>query len=185
MQDEAIIDLFLQRKEEAINETDRKYNSYLKKIISMVLVNREDVEECLNDTYMAVWSRIPPDKPEFLKAYIAKIARNTALNKYDYITAAKRNSNMSVLLSELEECLPAVHTVEGELEDNYIKSVLNDFLYSLEPDKRKVFLRRYWFGDSIEDISAWSGFSKSKIKSVLFRIRKQLKEYLEKEGIAL
>ncbi len=185
MEDELIIDLFLQRREDAIRETDKKYSGYLKKVISMVLVSNEDIEECLNDTYMAVWGRIPPDKPAFLKAYIAKIARNTALNRYDYITAAKRNPGISVMLSELEECLPSVHTVEAELERGYIKEALNKFLHGLEADKRKIFLRRYWFGDSIEDITAWSGFSKSKIKSILFRIRKELKEYLEKEGIVL
>lgn len=185
MEDELIMDLFIQRQEDAIKETDRKYSGYLKKVIGMVLSSHEDIEECLNDTYMAVWGRIPPDKPTFLRAYIAKIARNTALNRYDYITAAKRNPGVSVLFSELEDCLPSVHTVEETLESGYIKETLNSFLYGLEADKRKIFLRRYWFGDSIEDITAWSGFSKSKVKSILFRIRKELKQYLEKEGIVL
>lgn len=185
MEDELIIDLFLQRREDAINETDKKYSSYLKKIIGTVLVSFEDIEECLNDTYMAVWGRIPPDSPKCLRAYIAKIARNIALNRYDYINAAKRNPGVAVLLSELEECLPSQHTVESEVEAGQIRSVLNGFLYGIDTEKRKLFLRRYWFGDSIEDIAAWSGFSKSKIKSVLFRIRKELKVYLEKEGIWL
>lgn len=185
MEDELIIDLFLQRREDAIKETDKKYSAYLKKVISAVLASLEDIEECLNDTYMAVWQRIPPDKPAFLRAYIAKIARNTALNRYDYITAGKRSLGVAVLLSELEECLPTRHTVESEIEAGQIRDALNSFLYGLDAEKRKLFLRRYWFGDSIEDMAAWSGFSKSKIKSILFRIRKELKVYLEKEGIVL
>jgi len=185
MEDELIIDLFLQRREDAIKETDKKYSAYLKKVISMVLASLEDIEECLNDTYMAVWGRIPPDSPKCFRAYIAKIARNTALNRYDYLTAAKRNPGVTALISELEECLPSVHTVESEVLAGHIREALNSFLYGLPADKRKLFLRRYWFGDSIEDIAAWSGFGKSKIKSILFRIRKELKVYLEKEGIWL
>lgn len=185
MEDELIIDLFLQRKEDAIRETDSKYRRYLKKIMSTILASDEDIEECLNDTYMTVWGKIPPDKPGFFRAYLARIARNTAFNRYDYLSASKRNPNVTVLLSELEECIPAEYNIEHELESSFIRNALNEFLGRQEPEKRKIFLRRYWFGDSIEDIEGWSGYSKSKIKSILFRLRKELREYLWKEGIVL
>ncbi|MBQ9765421.1 MAG: sigma-70 family RNA polymerase sigma factor [Lachnospiraceae bacterium] len=183
MQDENIIELYFSRNETAISETDKKYSSYLRKIINMVLANKEDQEECLNDTYMTVWGKIPPDRPNFFRAYIAKIARNTALNRYDYNNAAKRNPNLELILSELEDCIPDTYTVEDEIEGRYLRELLNSFLYGLEADKRVLFLRRYWFGISIEELASERGCGKSKIKTALFRIRNNLREYLEKEGI--
>ena len=185
MEDKAIIDLYFERKEDALRATDQKYSSYLKAVIGGVLNRREDIEECLNDTYMAVWDRIPPEKPTSFRAFIAKIARYTALNRYDYISAKKRNAAFDVILSELEECLSAGNTVEKELEAGQLREALNGFLYGLEKEKRMVFLRRYWFGDSIETITKRFGLSESKVKSMLFRLRGQLKEHLEKEGIEI
>jgi len=185
MEDKTIIDLYFERKEDALKATDQKYSAYLKTVIGGILNRREDIEECLNDTYMAVWDRIPPEKPVSFRAFVAKIARYTALNKYDYISAKKRNAEFDVILSELEECLSAGNTVEKELEAGQLREALNNFLYGLEKEKRLVFLRRYWFGDSIETIANNFGLSESKVKSMLFRLRGQLKEHLKKEGIEI
>lgn len=185
MEDKAIIDLYFERKEEALKATDQKYSAYLKKVISGILNRKEDIEECLNDTYMAVWNRIPPERPAMFRAFVAKIARYTALNRYDYISAGKRNSAFDVILSELEDCLSVGDTVEKELEAGILRDALDSFLYGLKKEKRIIFLRRYWFGDSISDISDNFGLSESKVKSMLFRLRGQLKEHLKKEGIAI
>lgn len=185
MEDKAIIDLYFERKEEALKATDQKYSGYLKKVIGGILNQKEDIEECLNDTYMAVWNRIPPERPISFRAFVAKIARYTAFNKYDYISAKRRNSVFDVILSELEECLSVGDPVEKELEAGILRDALNSFLYSLEKEKRLVFLRRYWFGDSIGVIADNFGLSESKVKTMLFRLRGQLKEHLKKEGIAV
>ena len=185
MEDKAIIDLYFERNEDALKATDEKYGSYLKKVISAVLGNKEDIEECLSDTYMAVWGKIPPERPSMFRAFIAKIARYTALNRYDYITAGKRNSAFDVILSELEDCLSAGDTVEREFEAGILRDALNSFLYSLKKEKRIIFLRRYWFGDSVATIAEKFGISESKVKSMLFRLRGQLKNHLEKEGITI
>ena len=185
MEDKAIIDLYFERDEEALKVTDEKYGSYLKKVISAVLSSKEDIEECLSDTYMAVWGRIPPERPAMFRAFVAKIARYTAFNKYDYISAEKRNSAFVVILSELEDCLSAGDTVEKEFEAGVLREALESFLYGLKKEKRIIFLRRYWFGDSICEIAEKFGISESKVKSMLFRLRGQLKEHLKKEGIAI
>lgn len=185
MEDKAIIDLFFERNEEALKVTGEKYGAYLKKIVSAILNSNEDIDECLNDTYLAVWNRIPPERPAMLRAFITKIARYTALNKYDYISAGKRNSTFDVILSELEDCLSAGDTVEKEIESGVLRETLNSFLYSLKKEKRIIFLRRYWFGDSIAVIAKNFRISESKVKSMLFRLREQLRRYLEKEGIVI
>lgn len=185
MEDKAIIDLYFERNEEALKATDQKYSAYLKKVISGILNRKEDIEECLNDTYMAVWERIPPERPVSFRAFAAKIARYTAFNKYDYISAGKRNGSFDVILSELEECLSVGDTVERAFEAGVVRDALNFFLYGLEREKRLVFLRRYWFGDSIGSIADSFGVSESKVKSMLYRLRGQLKEHLKKEEIVV
>lgn len=185
MEDREILDLYFLREENALKETDKKYGSYLKTIIGNILNQKEDAEECLNDTYMAVWKNIPPKRPNVFRAYLAKIARYTAFNRYDYISAKKRNSEFDVILSELEECISAGDTVEKEWEAANLNRVLNSFLHGLEKEKRIIFLRRYYFGDSINDIAKKFAVSEGKVKSMLFRLRGSLKAYLEKEEIAI
>lgn len=185
MEDEVIIDLYFERAEDAIKETEVKYGGYLEKVIRGIISTREDIEECLNDTYMAAWNSIPPRRPKSLGAYIAGIARNTALNRYDYLTAEKRNPTVEVVLSELEECLSAGNLVEQEVQARSFIKALNSFLRGIGSEKRTIFIRRYWFCDSTREIAVRFGMSEGKVKSMLFRIRKQLLKYLEKEGIAL
>lgn len=185
MEDERIVDLYWKRSEEAISETSRKYGRYLWQIAYRILNNREDAGECENDTYAAAWSAMPPAYPKNLLAFLGRLARNIALDRYDYNRAKKRNGEFDLLLSELEECLVSPDTVETEMEAGYVAGLISDFLRSLDADSRCMFLRRYWYSDSIRDISRRFGMSDSKVKSNLFRTRKKLKECLNREGVVL
>ena len=182
MTDQSIIDLFWQRSEDAIRNTSKKYGTYLMKIAMNILHCYEESEECVNDTYLSAWDQIPPDRPQKLLPYLGRITRCLALNRYDYLTAQKRNSDFSVQLSELEDCLSSPNTTENQYESKALSAAISAFLRTLDPEKRNIFIRRYWFSDNIADIAGRFAISESKVKSILFRLRKQLKKYLESEG---
>lgn len=182
MTDQAIIDLFWQRSEEAIRNTSQKYGTYLTKIAMNILHYYEESEECVNDTYLAAWEQIPPDRPQRLLPYLGRITRCLALNRYDYLTAQKRNAAFTVQLTELEECLSRPDTIESAYENGELSSAISAFLRTLDSEKRNIFIRRYWFSDNITEIARRFEISESKVKSILFRVRKQLRKYLESEG---
>lgn len=182
MEDEKIIELYFNRSEAAIEETSQKYGSYCRAIANNILGSYEDAEECENDGYRVLWERIPPERPAYFKGFLGRIVRNLALNRYDYNTAKKRNGKFQVVLSELEECIPSKISLEQQVEEREISKEITLFLKSIEKEKRIVFVRRYWFSDSIEDIALGFGISESKVKSILFRTRKKLKIHLEREG---
>ena len=182
MEDNAIIELYWNRIEDAIRCTSDKYGRYLLKIALNVLNKREDAEECTNDTYLAAWNKIPPNRPNKLLAFLGRITRNIALDRYDYLSAKKRNSQFNVLLSELEQCLPSNNTVESDLAEGEIADSISRFLKNTNEDMRIVFVGRYWFSDSIKDIAEQFNISESKVKSMLFRTRNKLRFHLEKEG---
>ena len=182
MTDQTIIDLFWQRSEDAIQGTAQKYGKYLTEISMNVLGCREDSEECVNDTYLAAWKQIPPDRPQKLLPYLGRITRCLALNRYDYRKAQKRNGDFAVQLTELEECLSASDTIESRYEQGELSAEISAFLKTLNPEKRNIFIRRYWFSDSITDIAKRFELNENKVKSILFRVRKQLKQHLESEG---
>ena len=183
MRDEEIIELYVQRQERAVTETDQKYGSRLKGLAMGILNSREDSEECVNDTYLAAWNTIPPTIPVYFFAYLAKITRHAAFGRYDYNTAAKRDSRMVEAGRELADCAAVLDGPQEQLESKYVLELLENFLRGLPEEKRKIFLRRYWYFDSIETLSTRYGMSQSKVKSMLFRIRRELKEYLEKEEV--
>lgn len=185
MDDSSIINLYINRSEQAILETKKKYGRYCRTIARNILSNHLDVEECESDTYLATWNTIPPQQPKELKVFLGRIIRNIALDKYSYNTAKKRNKEFEVILNELEECIPANSTVEMEYEEGEIAKLMNQFLYMLEEEKRNLFIRRYWYSDSIAEIASRFHMSQSKVKSSLFRIRNKLKTYLEKERVQL
>ena len=182
MTDQTIIDLFWQRSEDAIQGTAQKYGKYLTKIAMNVLGCREDSEECVNDTYLAAWKQIPPDRPQKLLPYLGRITRCLALNRYDYLKARKRNGDFAVQLTELEEFLSAPDTIESRYEQGELSAEISAFLKTLNPEKRNIFIRRYWFSDSITDIAERFELNENKVKSILFRVRKQLKQHHESEG---
>jgi len=182
MDDSAIIDLFFERDENAIHETQRKYAGYLFTVASNIL-GVEDAEECVNDTYFKAWEAIPPKRPAYFKGFLAKITRNCSLDKYRGNNAKKRSgSQMDLLLSELSEIIPSGTDVHASYENNLIANEINHFLRNLDKEARFIFMRRYFYADSISDISKNYGASESKIKSLLFRTRCKLKNYLFEES---
>jgi len=183
MDDLKIVELYISRSEDAIAETALKYGKLCTYVAMNILHNNEDSEECVNDTYFGAWNAIPPHKPNKLSAFISRITRNLALNKYDHISAAKRNPEVSVSLSELEECISGNDHIETELEGKRIEKAINDFLWQQDIEKRTVFIRRYWYFDPIDSICKHCGFSQSKVTSMLYHTRQKLRQFLESEGI--
>ena len=184
MEDSLIVELFLQRSEAAISESSEKYGSRLRSLALGITEDALTAEECENDTYLEAWKRIPPHEPrKYLYAFLARITRHLALNRIREARSQKRHAFLTVLSSELEQCLPSGE--DPQLDQLALKEALNGFLATLSKEKRNIFLRRYWFLDSIERISEGFGISQSKVKTTLFRCRKGLKSYLEQEGYVL
>ncbi|GHV33753.1 hypothetical protein FACS18949_08560 [Clostridia bacterium] len=186
MDDSTIIALYQARSESAISETARKYGRYCAKIAMNILQNNEDADECVNDAYLKVWNVIPPQCPRIFAAFLGKITRNLSLNKYKARnTQSRGGGEITLLLTELEDCVPSAVSVEAQYEAGTITEAINGFLRSLDAESRKVFVRRYWYADPIADIAARFHISDSKVKSMLFRTRNKLKSYLEQEGVTL
>ncbi|MBO7451395.1 MAG: sigma-70 family RNA polymerase sigma factor [Clostridiales bacterium] len=185
MDDSQIIELYFDRSEEAITETDKKYGGYCNTIAYNILQNSEDSEECQNDTYLKCWNTIPPTRPLNFKAFIGRIARNIAINIYDKRNAQKRGSGtVELALDELEECIPATD-IPSPSEDSVITDCLNAFLRSLPPQPRNVFINRYWYMASTSEIAKKYNMNESTVRVTLKRTREKLKLYMEKEGIIL
>jgi len=185
MDDGSIIELYWERKEEAIQETALKYGRLCAHIARNILSSYEDSEECVNDTYFSVWNAIPNKRPIRFSAFISKITRNLALKKYEFISAAKRNPAAIASLEELGDCVSGTESVESEIEKICIESTIDKFLWQQSEEKRNIFIRRYWYFDSIEDICQSTGFTQSKVKSMLYEMRQKLRKQLEREGIEI
>lgn len=182
--DEQIISLFFQREEAAITNTQEKYEGLCRSVAGRILPDRRDVEECVSDVYLRVWNAIPPERPRSLRAYLARITRNLALDRYSYNTAVQRNTALTDAFEELEPCLPArLGDPENEIDVQSFRQFLNGFLRALPRETRVFFLRRYWYGESIRDIADSCRVSESKVKTSLFRTRNRLRDAMEKEGI--
>ena len=182
MEDQQIIGLLFQRSESAIAALQEKFGGLCRSIISHILPDRRDVEECTSDTYLRVWNSIPPQKPVRLDSYLARIARNVALDRYDYNTASMRNTDLTLAYEELELYLP---TRDQETDAAEFRTFLNRFLRSLPKDSRIMFIRRYWYGESICSIAQNFRCGEEKVKSNLFRTRKKLRDAMIKEEIYL
>ncbi len=179
MDDNRIIELFLARDEAALGETVRKYGALCRKITLSILENEQDAEECDNDTYLALWNSIPPVRPKILSAYIAKIARNRALSRLKYMSAQRRQA----VLIPADELSEVIGEPDRTSED--IAAAISEFLRQSSPEERRLFVRHYFSLETTESIAADEGCTNAKVKSVLFRMRKKLRIYLEKEGITL
>lgn len=183
MDDDKIIDLYWNRDENAIAETRNKYENYCFSISRNILHNQQDCEETLNDTYLALWNAIPPHHPLNLSTFIGKICRRLSINKWRSLSADKRGGGQAtVSFEELEACI-SDHTLNQNAKDTVLADTINQFLSELKESDRKVFVCRYWYFDSIEDIAARFSFSPSKTKMILKRTRDKLKDYLTKEGV--
>ncbi len=183
MEDSQIIELYWERSEEAISETAKRYGKLCRHIALNIVGNHSDAEECENDTYVAVWNAIPPNRPNSLSAFLSRITRNIALNRYDYNKAQKRNHEFDLVLSELEECIPGKSTVEEAYEEGVVAAMIDAFLAGLSKEKRVIFVRRYWYSDGVKDIAKRMRISESKVKTTLFRVRKELQDYLAERGV--
>ena len=180
MEDREIINLYFSRDESAISATDSKYGALCRKIIKNILSSDHDAEECLNDLYLSIWNKIPPTVPDNLRNYLCKSARNAALSMLRKNSALKRGREYEISLEELGELSQNDFQPDSALEEE-----INAFLGLLEPPTRRVFVRRYWFFDSIKEISASSGFGESKVKQMLKRTREKLRKYLTERGVKL
>lgn len=185
MQDDRIVAMYWQRDEAAIRETEKKYAGYLLKIAYNILFDLEDSKESVNDTYMKAWSSMPPHRPEVLSSYLGKITRQLSIDIFRKRHRAKRQASEYVVsLSELEECISG-STAEQEVEMHLLADAINAYLGTLSREARTTFVGRYYYMDSIREIAAYHGFSESKVKSMLYRTRQGLKNYLEGEGFEI
>ena len=182
MEDSIIIDLFLARNEDAIRHTADTYGRRLFALADNILKNDQDAEESVNDTYMRSWDTIPPQRPRHFFAYLAKICRHFALDKLDWKSAVKRKAEVVSLTQEMETCIPD-ETRERELDSRELGRILDAFLRTLSDENQMVFLRRYWYVDTIAEIAVRYGISESAVQMRLIRTRSKLAEYLAKEGI--
>ena len=182
MEDAKIIELFFQRNEQAVKETDTAYGCRLYLLSNNILNNREDAEESVSDTYMETWKSIPPKRPKYFYAFLASICRNVSFNRLDWQLAAKRNAEVVSLTQELEMCIPDSRQ-DGEMDRRELRRVLETFLDSLSKESRLIFLRRYLYVDTVAEIAARYGISESKVKTQLHRARAKLHTHLKKEGI--
>ena len=184
MDDSSIVELYFARSEQAIQETDTKYGGYCYSIAYNILANQEDSEESVNDTYLSAWNSIPPHEPRsYLFAFLARITRHLSLDRCRSRNREKRGGGaVAALTEELLQCLPGGETPEEALDLQTLGERISAFLQAQPAEKRNLFLRRYWYCDSILDIARRYGLSESKVKSSLSRSRKALREQLRKEG---
>ena len=183
--DKRIIALYQARDESAIEMTDVHYGSFSRALSFGILQSHEDAEECVNDSYLKLWDTIPPIVPKSLKAYLGRIVRNLSLTLFRKKTAQKRDEGASVLLSELEDCIPANNDVEQALEHKILLQLLEQWLRSEKEENRKLFVLRYWYGESVEALAARFQLSESKVADRLYRMRNRLKNFLEREGVSV
>ena len=186
MEDEAIVSLYWQRNESAIRETERKYDRYLTKIAMNILADREDSRESVNDTYLAVWNSMPPHRPGVLSTYLGKITRRISIDRFRYRNREKRRqSEYEISLSELGDCVSGGNTTEEAVNGKLLADAIGIWLRLQPEENRNLFLCRYYFLDSLQEVAKHCGITESKCKTVLHRMRKSLKEYLEKEGFVV
>ncbi len=182
LDDIAIIELYNQRDENAIYETDCKYGRLLKHISSNIVHNSQDAEECVSDTYLKTWNTIPPTWPNNFKAFLLRIGRNIAINKLSYSNRGKRgNGDYQLAVEEIEKIVPDERHSKDISDVIVLRDILTCFLESLSKEQRSIFIGRYWYFDSVSEIANNLGISTSKVKMVLMRCRKHLKDMLEKE----
>ena len=185
MDDADIVALYWERDERAITETDRKYGPYCRAIALNILSVREDVEECVNDSYHSAWNAMPPQRPDRLPPILGRIVRNLSISRWRRERAQKRYSGLDDLLSGLEECLPDPKGVEQEVEGRARTRRIEGWLEGLSRDDRAVFLRRYWYGQEVQALARDWGVTPNQMAKRLQRLRKSLKQDLEQEGITV
>ena len=185
MDDGKIIELFLQRSEDAIVELSTKYGSISMSTAYNIVGSYEDAEECVNDSYLAVWNAVPPKTPNPLLAFLLRIVRNISINRCSYNARQKRNHQYYECIDELDYCLASNKDVESQIETAELTKSIEDFLDSLSKTNRLIFIRRYWYVDSYKSISEMTGLKENAIRTRLSRVRSELKKHLQKRGVLI
>ena len=186
MEDEEIVQLYFDRKEQAIEESAKKYGAYCSTIARNILTAQEDVEECVNDTWLHAWNAMPPHRPKRLSTFLGKIARNLSFDRYKSQHRVKRGGNtMELVLDELAECVSGGETPEQRIQEKELKEEINRFLFTLSEERRYQFLLRYWYAASITEIAKRFHKTENQISVNLFRTRQQMMAYLEERGYSL
>ena len=185
MDDTQIIDLYFARDEQAIAETEQKYGGFCLRIAMNVLDVREDAEECVSDTYLSAWNRIPPTIPQSLKAFLGRMVRNLSISRFRAMRAKKRYNGMEMLLSELGDCVPSDQHVEQIAEAKEFSGYISEWLDSLPEEDCMLFVRRYWFGDAVQELAEKCGITAAQMAQRMLRLRKGLRAALEQKGVAL
>ena len=185
MEDVEIIELYWQRNEQAIAETAQKYGAFCHSIAKNILSIDEDAEECVNDTFHQAWNAIPPQRPVRFRAWLGKTVRNLALNLWNKNHAQKRYAGMTLLLTELEDCIPAPQTVEREIEEKELTGILERWLRSMDREDQILFVRRYWNGMALKELAKEQAVAPGKLAQRMYRLRLSLKAALEEEGVRI
>lgn len=182
MNDASIVGLYWERSEKAIKETDIKYGKLCNRLANNILNSSCDAEECVNDSYLTVWNSIPDERPNNFSAFLCRIVKNLSFKKLEHITAQKRKPEMLVSLNELQECISSPSDTEASYDAAQLGKSISAFLNNQSETNRNIFVRRYWYYDSVKDIATDYGFKEKKISNILFETRKKLKQFLEQEG---
>lgn len=186
MDDNGIVELYFLRDKTAIKQTTEKYGSRLRSLAYGIVNDWQTAEECENDTYMTAWNTIPPHEPRsYLYAFLARITRHISLNCCRDRNRLKRSAFICELSAEMEQCIPAPDNADCLIDDMALSDAINEFLSKLDEEKRNIFVRRYWYLDSVAAISKRFALSECKVKTVLFRCRNEFRKHLEKEGYTL
>ncbi len=185
MDDSTIIEMYWQRNQCAIDETNKKYGGYCFAVANNILGNKEDSDECVNDTWLRAWNVIPPKRPDIFRAFLAKITRNLSFDRYRRINAAKRGGETGVILNELSECVSGGNTTDEAVDIKILGESINSFLHTLSDRDRGIFIRRYFFAEGVADIAVKYSITANNASAVLSRTRAGLRKHLEKEGFEL
>ena len=185
MDDQQIVALYHQRDERAIEETGRKYGSFCHRIAMNILSVPEDAEECVNDTWHAAWTRMPPDLPQFLGAFLGRITRNLSISRFRANRAKKRYHGLEIMLSELDDCVPSSQNVESAIDQRQLSEFISAWLDSLPAEERALFVRRYWHGDEVRALAAECACTPNQMAQRMLKLRRSLKAFLEAEGVVL
>ena len=183
MEDAGIIELFWERSERAIVELGEKYGAFCFAVAMNVLSDAEDAEECVNDTWLRAWNAIPPERPRHLRAWLGKITLNLALNRWQKNHASKRYAGLEQVFAELEDCIPSDEDLERQLLASELSRAINSWLGGLRRDERVIFVKRYWYGEAVNELASDCGVSPAKMAKRLYKLRLSLKQALSKEGL--
>lgn len=183
MDDQSIVELYLQRDENAIKESRNKYEAYCYRIAMNILSVAEDVEECINDTWISVWNRIPPVIPKSLKAFLGKLVRDISLSRYRAVHAKKRYNGMELILDELAECIPSGQDIQKSLEQKELSETVNGWLDSLPQEDRVLFVKRYYYGETVKQLSEMQSCTENQMAQKMMKLRNKLKAHLLSGGV--